>query len=642
MLAYLARPAGATAAGAAPRPARAARAARRSDRGRPAGDPAVRAASRQPRRPAAGAGRARRRRRAAGPSRPSRPAAPTIGREAVAARLLEIVRDRTGYPAEMLGLDLDLEADLGIDSIKRVEILGTLRDAVPALERLGRLARRWTPSRGPGPSARSSTGSSEIARQAESTPRPRRSRPAGERRRRAGEPSASRSRARSGGWSSRRSTPRCPTTGAGLMPGGVVVVTDDGRGVARGVAAELRGGGPSGRARRARTRSTSTSPSAVEALLDRARASGPIWRGSSTPCRSARPPAAGPRPGGLGGPDRGRRSGGCSCWPRPRRPTWSGPPRRGGGGLIAATAMGGAFASARHRGVDFFPGHGGIAGLVKTLAREWPGVRARVVDLDPRERRRAPRRDGSSPRSSPTTAGRRSATTGAVGSGSGPWPAPLGSGGRRRIELSPGEPVLVTGGAPGDHGDGRRRAGPPLAADAPAARAGARCPPSAEDRETAGLASAGRAEGGAPRPAPPRRARRSARPTSSGPTRRSAGPARSGRTCDAFRDGRGDRRVRPGRRPRRRGARPGPRRLAAAVRRPGRPDPRRGGDPGQAAPRQDARVVRPRPRHQARRGPEPRPAAPTPSRSGSPRSSRRSPAGSATAASPTTRRPTRS
>jgi acyl transferase domain-containing protein/phosphopantetheinyl transferase (holo-ACP synthase) len=41
--------------------------------------------------------------------------------------LLTIIAERTGYPVELLGLDLDLEADLGIDSIKRVEILGTLR-----------------------------------------------------------------------------------------------------------------------------------------------------------------------------------------------------------------------------------------------------------------------------------------------------------------------------------------------------------------------------------------------------------------------------------------------------------------------------------------------------------------------------------
>ena len=36
--------------------------------------------------------------------------------------------DRTGYPIEYPRPDLDMEADLGIDSIKRVEILGKLRD----------------------------------------------------------------------------------------------------------------------------------------------------------------------------------------------------------------------------------------------------------------------------------------------------------------------------------------------------------------------------------------------------------------------------------------------------------------------------------------------------------------------------------
>ncbi len=42
----------------------------------------------------------------------------------VADRILELVGRRTGYPAEMLGMDLDMEAELGIDSIKRAEILG--------------------------------------------------------------------------------------------------------------------------------------------------------------------------------------------------------------------------------------------------------------------------------------------------------------------------------------------------------------------------------------------------------------------------------------------------------------------------------------------------------------------------------------
>jgi acyl transferase domain-containing protein/NAD(P)H-dependent flavin oxidoreductase YrpB (nitropropane dioxygenase family) len=40
--------------------------------------------------------------------------------------LLAIVSARTGYPVEMLDLDLDLEADLSIDSIKRVEIVGEM------------------------------------------------------------------------------------------------------------------------------------------------------------------------------------------------------------------------------------------------------------------------------------------------------------------------------------------------------------------------------------------------------------------------------------------------------------------------------------------------------------------------------------
>jgi acyl transferase domain-containing protein/acyl carrier protein len=47
--------------------------------------------------------------------------------------LLEITSEKTGYPVEMLELDMDMEADLGIDSIKRVEILGALQEAYPDL-----------------------------------------------------------------------------------------------------------------------------------------------------------------------------------------------------------------------------------------------------------------------------------------------------------------------------------------------------------------------------------------------------------------------------------------------------------------------------------------------------------------------------
>ncbi len=54
-------------------------------------------------------------------------AAPKLDRASLQQQLLEIVAERTGYPTDMLGLDQDLEAELGIDSIKRVEILGALQ-----------------------------------------------------------------------------------------------------------------------------------------------------------------------------------------------------------------------------------------------------------------------------------------------------------------------------------------------------------------------------------------------------------------------------------------------------------------------------------------------------------------------------------
>ncbi len=66
--------------------------------------------------------------RTALPVAPSKPEsqAPEAIVQSVENALLDIVSAKTGYPIEMLGLDLDLEAELSIDSIKRVEILGAL------------------------------------------------------------------------------------------------------------------------------------------------------------------------------------------------------------------------------------------------------------------------------------------------------------------------------------------------------------------------------------------------------------------------------------------------------------------------------------------------------------------------------------
>ena len=61
---------------------------------------------------------------------------PVSNQSDVTAIMLQVVAEKTGYPAEMLELGMDMEADLGIDSIKRVEILGTVQDQLPELPQL--------------------------------------------------------------------------------------------------------------------------------------------------------------------------------------------------------------------------------------------------------------------------------------------------------------------------------------------------------------------------------------------------------------------------------------------------------------------------------------------------------------------------
>jgi len=59
-------------------------------------------------------------------------AAAQVEQVSILDRLVRIVSERTGYPADMLDLDANMEADLGIDSIKRVEVIGALRrEALP-------------------------------------------------------------------------------------------------------------------------------------------------------------------------------------------------------------------------------------------------------------------------------------------------------------------------------------------------------------------------------------------------------------------------------------------------------------------------------------------------------------------------------
>lgn len=49
--------------------------------------------------------------------------------DAIKERILALVVEKTGYPKDMLDLDLDLEADLGIDTVKQAEMFAAIRAA---------------------------------------------------------------------------------------------------------------------------------------------------------------------------------------------------------------------------------------------------------------------------------------------------------------------------------------------------------------------------------------------------------------------------------------------------------------------------------------------------------------------------------
>ncbi|MEU4746002.1 phosphopantetheine-binding protein, partial [Actinosynnema sp. NPDC023658] len=59
-------------------------------------------------------------------------AAPAVATDRdVAEVMLGIVAELTGYPVDMLDADMQLDGELGVDSIKRVQIMSTLRERMP-------------------------------------------------------------------------------------------------------------------------------------------------------------------------------------------------------------------------------------------------------------------------------------------------------------------------------------------------------------------------------------------------------------------------------------------------------------------------------------------------------------------------------
>ena len=43
--------------------------------------------------------------------------------------ILALVSEKTGYPPDMLDVELDVEADLGIDTVKQAEVFAAIREA---------------------------------------------------------------------------------------------------------------------------------------------------------------------------------------------------------------------------------------------------------------------------------------------------------------------------------------------------------------------------------------------------------------------------------------------------------------------------------------------------------------------------------
>ncbi len=323
-------------------------------------------------------------------------------KEELTSRLLQVVSERTGYPPEMLDLDLDLEADLGIDSIKRVEILGNFQHLYASsdnavnekeMEKLTTIRTlrgiiEWL--------TKSSSSASAAQPEAENTPAPQgigNAEPAqrGEAERtdeRAGEDSLCRSIL--------APVEVAPPGRGGLLPvSGIIVLTDDENGIAEALAGQLSiRGYEIALVRWGMETKETASGRYVADLASR--------EGAAELLGLIRE-----RQGPIGGlvhllPLKITRR-----FPEMDLAAWRGElrlgvkslfymakglhedlktaARQGGACFLAATGLGGAFATDQSGTPEFFPGHGGIAGLMKTLAHEWPEVRVKVVDLNPRE-----------------------------------------------------------------------------------------------------------------------------------------------------------------------------------------------------------------------------------------------------------------
>jgi acyl transferase domain-containing protein/NAD(P)H-dependent flavin oxidoreductase YrpB (nitropropane dioxygenase family)/NADP-dependent 3-hydroxy acid dehydrogenase YdfG len=454
---------------------------------------------------------------AAAPSSPS-PSSPAEATPSVAGepatpdtadilpRLVAIVADRTGYPAEMIDVNADIEADLGIDSIKRVEILGGLQRVLPlsaatrlqgAMEKLtrartlraiadGASAEPAAPRPGaphaatPAVSAAAPAVAPEIETQATQAA-PRDTAPLARFLLRAVE-----------------AAPNPPV--ALSLQGARLLLIDDGGGVATALAEILRARGaetfrvgpPTASGTGVRATADLGDAQAVEGLLEHVRASfgAPTGIVHLLPLRG---------PAGFDLIDLttfkrrlALEVGGLFHLARAAATDIR---AAGSAGLVvAATARGGRFGIDGE--ADGFPGGAGVAGFLKTLALEWPEARVKAIDLD----RDEPPAALAARLLDEITAGDREVEVGFVSGRrqvlrpvEAPLAVPAGPAHAVGLDasaagLGPGAVVLVTGGARGITGEAvvelarRHRPTFVLVGRSPA-------PPETEATGTAGLTS---------------------------------------------------------------------------------------------------------------------------------------------------------
>jgi len=277
--------------------------------------------------------------------------------------LLGVVAELTGYPREMLALNMDMEADLGIDSIKRVEILAAVQERKPdlrqvdsahmgSLRTLADIVDYMTPTAAP------VLARSIVAAPARKTPTPDRAQTV-----RTGEsvvPDLADTATRKPALINRQVLEIGPlgertVQPVAIAPGHEVWVVDDGtelagaivaRFVAQGIAARVVGSTPpvEGEACAPVGGLVHLFPPADRAdasTLEQLRGAFVLTRDLAGDLRSAA--------------------------------------QQGGALLVTVSRMDGAFGL---RGGDFDPVQGGLAGLVKTAAREWPEVTCRALDVD--------------------------------------------------------------------------------------------------------------------------------------------------------------------------------------------------------------------------------------------------------------------